>query len=280
MPAFRGKGKDGKASYAGMIAGAVIFALVVYFAYQSINTPRFTSKTVDELIESGVEACNQKKYDAGLRSLREASKTAHRLQMRSREAYAHFYTGAFMLKRLREESRDEKAAALRTGEDFHLPREALAEIQKELLRALELNATIVKAHRLLGYVYREQGLLHKARETLEEAVKRNDRFAEAHNDLGEVYYALKRYDRAREYFENAVQLKETLASAHFNLGIYYSTDAASESKAESRDRAKKHFQRFMELTGDQDPPPPDRFLAEQILERLGVAKAGSGVPAK
>lgn len=88
------------------------------------------------------------------------------------------------------------------------------------------------------------------RRQLEAAVTatRQDRVTLAYN-IGCVYKATGEYARAEREFLRALQLAPDDAAIHFNLGILY------DDHLDNRDKARTHYERFLELAPD-DPDVP------------------------
>src|SRR5262249_35617184 len=102
------------------------------------------------------------------------------------------------------------------------------EAEREVRRALRLNAGAADAHILLGVILASRvGANSEASDVLSQAVALNPNSFDAHFNLGRVQYALKDYPGAVKELRSAVGLNPRHAEARFFLGM--ALEAAGES---------------------------------------------------
>jgi tetratricopeptide (TPR) repeat protein len=105
-----------------------------------------------------------------------------------------------------------------------------AEAEREVRRALRINAGAVEAHTLLGVILASRGSAdNEASEALSQAVALNPGSFDAHFYLGRVLYATKNYADAVKELRAAVSLNPRHAEARFFLGT--ALESAGESVA-------------------------------------------------
>ncbi len=147
-----------------------------------------------------------------------------------------------------ERVRAERNAA----QDALRQRDADIETAQAEIRALREDRDALRA-RIKAVERTREGAAEKEvalRAELEQAIAttRRDRVTLAYN-LGCVYKVNRQYDRAEREFLRALQFAPDDAASHFNLGILY------DDHLEDRAKARKHYERFLELAPD-DPDVP------------------------
>ena len=157
------------------------------------------------------------------------------------------------------ESADETAAEVEriraernTAQDALRQRDADIESAQAEIRALRGEREALRERVMALEQARERAAEKEAalRTELEQAIAatRRDRVTLAYN-LGCVYKATEQYERAEREFLRALQYAPDDAASHFNLGILY------DDHLEDRAKARKHYERFLELAPD-DPDVP------------------------
>jgi tetratricopeptide (TPR) repeat protein len=105
---------------------------------------------------------------------------------------------------------------------------SVADGERQVRRALRLNAGAAEAHTLLGVILASRGNANsEANEVLSQAIALNPNSFDAHFYLGRVLYALKDYAGAVKYLRAAIGLNPQQAEARFFLGT--ALEAAGES---------------------------------------------------
>ncbi len=120
--------------------------------------------------------------------------------------------------------------------------------ESRLKVAIDDSPWFPKAHYYLGVTYARTGQIPQAVEELKQAI-RMDRFDyEAHMTLGLLYkreFGGAEDGEAIKHLDFALRLRPDLHHLHFVLGELHARD--------SRERARWHFERFIESTPDGDP---------------------------
>jgi Flp pilus assembly protein TadD len=118
------------------------------------------------------------------------------------------------------------------------------EAEREVRRALRLNAGVTEAHTLLGVILAARGDANgEASESLSQAIALNPRSFDANFYLGRVQYALRDYEGAVRSLRVAVQLNPRHAEARFFLGT--ALESAGESEA-----ALAEYQELLKIDAD------------------------------
>lgn len=118
------------------------------------------------------------------------------------------------------------------------------EAEREVRRALRLNAGAAEAHTLLGVILASRGNANlEAIEVLSQAIALNPKSFDAHFNLGRVFYAVKDYAGAVKVLSVAVNLNPRHAEGRFFLGT--ALESAGESQA-----AMSEYQELVKLDPD------------------------------
>lgn len=143
-------------------------------------------------------------------------------------------------------------AAMRRGE--------LAIAEAELGRAIEASPWFPKAHYALGLVHARNRRYAQAVDELKLAVRMDRYDYEAHIALALLYkkeFAGAEDAAAIEHIERALVLRPDMTHLHFLLGELYARS--------DRDRARRHYNLFLESVADDDP---DAERARTALDNL------------
>ena len=91
---------------------------------------------------------------------------------------------------------------------------------RDLLIAIEADATLPQAHNALGLVYHALGRRDESLHHYQEAVRLDPAFSQAHNNLGTLLTEVGRYEEAITHFDKAVSdiLYPTPSLAEGNMG--------------------------------------------------------------
>lgn len=120
----------------------------------------------------------------------------------------------------------------------------VADAEREVRRALRINAGAAEAHTLLGVILASRGNANlEASEALSQAVALNPSGFDAHFYLGRVLYAMKDYAGAVRELRAAVRLDGRHAEARFFLGT--ALESAGESEA-----ALAEYQELVRMDAD------------------------------
>ena len=98
----------------------------------------------------------------------------------------------------------------------------------------------------LGLAYNAQDKLADAERALATAVEINPRMVEAQNVLASVYRRQGEIEKAAQMYKQAIAQDPTYANTHYNLALLldvYLQDYAG---------AVEHYERYLELNGDSD----------------------------
>lgn len=124
----------------------------------------------------------------------------------------------------------------------------------EFRKALALNPSYTKAYHNLGVVYQIKGDWKQATNNYERALSLDRNHLGAYNNLGLVYRSQKRPHEAREILEKALAVNSSFPQTHYNLALVL------EEKGET-ERARFHYQRFMDLSGQENSQVVERVRA-------------------
>jgi tetratricopeptide (TPR) repeat protein len=120
--------------------------------------------------------------------------------------------------------------------------------QELLMRAMDADPDGAAARLLLGVAHCRRGDYENALYLLKPLVEDHPRDARAHVALGAAYFGLGRFLSAEEHLRRATVLNPDLAEAHFDLA-----QLLAALKPPEKERARKHYQRALELGGKPDP---------------------------
>ncbi len=115
-------------------------------------------------------------------------------------------------------------------------------------KAIAINPEDSFNHGTLGIVYYRQGRYDDAINVLTKSIALNPKNAIAHNYLGITASQKGWQEAAEKELQSAVALNPNYADAHFNLAVIYAT-----SEPPSRELAKKHYERAIQLGAERDP---------------------------
>lgn len=126
----------------------------------------------------------------------------------------------------------------------------------ELKKALALNSRYPRAYHNLGVIYQIKGDWTQAIRNYELALSLDHNHLSSYNNLGLVYRSQKRPHEAREVLEKALAINPAFAQTHYNLALVL-------EEIGELDRARFHFQKFVDLSGEEN-----RTLAEKVRAHL------------
>ena len=126
----------------------------------------------------------------------------------------------------------------------------------ELKKALALNSRYPRAYHNLGVIYQIKGDWTQAIRNYELALSLDHNHLSTYNNLGLVYRSQKRPHEAREVLEKALAINSAFAQTHYNLALVL-------EEIGELDRARFHFQKFIDLSGEEN-----RTLVEKVRAHL------------
>lgn len=132
----------------------------------------------------------------------------------------------------------------------------------QLKKAVNLNPRYPRAYHNLGVLYQIKGDWRLATKNYEMALSLDRNHLSSYNNLGLVYRSQKQPHEAREVLEKALAINPSFPQTHYNLALVL-------EEAGEIERARFHYQKFIDLTGDDHSRLVDRVRAH--LEGL-VAK--------
>lgn len=135
--------------------------------------------------------------------------------------------------------------------------EAIAQLKK----ALALNPRYTMAQHNLGVIYHLQGDWKQAVKSYQAALALDRSHLSSYNNLGLVYRAQKRAHEAREVLEKALGINPAFAQTHYNLALVL-------EEIREPERARFHFQKFIDLSGDEN-----QALVQRVRAHLQEASA-------
>lgn len=138
----------------------------------------------------------------------------------------------------------------------------------ELKRAIALNPRYPRAYHNLGVIYQIKGDWNQATKNYEAALSFDRNHLSSYNNLGLVYRSQKRPHEAREVLEKALAINPYFPQTHYNLALVL------EEMGEV-DRARFHYQKFVESAGDENSRLVERVRA-YLKERPGRSDPSPG----
>jgi Flp pilus assembly protein TadD len=131
----------------------------------------------------------------------------------------------------------------------------------QLKKALALNPRYTMAHHNLGVIYQLQGDWKQSVKGYEAALALDRSHLSSYNNLGLVYRAQKRAHEAREVLEKALAINPVFPQTHYNLALVL-------EEIREPERARFHFQKFIDLSGDGN-----QALVHRVRAHLQEANA-------
>jgi len=144
------------------------------------------------------------------------------------------------------------------------------EAEKALKEAIRLNPNDAFSHSILGIVYYQQNRFDEAIDMLTRATTLDPNDARTRNYLGIACSQKGWQEAAEKQLRKAVEIDPSLGDAHFNLAVIYATQ-----KPPSRELARKHYQKALDLGIPKDPQL-EKFFSDTAAD----ASAGSSGAAK
>jgi serine/threonine-protein kinase len=141
----------------------------------------------------------------------------------------------------------------------YLYQQKAEEAEKAYEKLLQLESNNLPAIYNLGVIQHQRNKNDAAKESFKKVIQLNPNYAEAYNNLGAIYLIEGQVDQSIQENEHALQLKPGLATAHYSLFRAY------ELKKDLP-RAMEHLNRYIEITGDDDPALQEKlkqFTKEQ-----------------
>lgn len=141
--------------------------------------------------------------------------------------------------------------AIKLNPDWPLPYSALgrllgrhavgrmADAERALRRAIELDAKLAEAYDSLAVVLRLQGRMDEAAEAARRAVELAPDSIGPHNNLANLLVALQRYDEAEEQYRFAISLDENHPKPYYNLACLYTIEGRTADALEYLESAIK-----------------------------------------
>ncbi len=124
-------------------------------------------------------------------------------------------------------------------------------------RAVENDPTLERAHYNMGLIQYERRNLREAREAFGRSVDLEPNKVAARYNLALVLYELDETDAARPHLDAALREDPNFAAAHLLLGAIYADEQGT------RDRARRHYERFLALQpNDPNAPAVREWLAQ------------------
>jgi tetratricopeptide (TPR) repeat protein len=157
----------------------------------------------------------------------------------------------------------------RTYYDLALALDHLGKIAEErsaLNKAIELDASIARAHNQLGFLNMQAGDDSGAEQELKAAVALDPGYAEAQNNLGVLYGQLGKSKEAEELFREATENNPQYSQAFINLGLIL----AGESRFPEAEQAVRNA---LKITPDH---PQALTVLAMVLTRTKRTEEGIG----
>ena len=142
-----------------------------------------------------------------------------------------------------------------------IDQEKLAEAERELQSALQIDARSVNAYTLLSFVHYQQGDLARALVDAKTAAQLNPYDSYAHSRVAFVYESMGRTDEALIEAQEAVRLNTLEDTSHYILGVCYMESGKSEE-------AIGEFEKFLAHYWDRAYVREYKVKAEEYLEKL------------
>lgn len=124
----------------------------------------------------------------------------------------------------------------------------------EFKKALALNPRYAMAYHNLGVVHQIKGEWKVATKSYDMVLSLDANHLGSYNNLGLVYRSQKRPHEAREILEKALAINPAFAQTHYNLALVLEDIGELE-------RARFHFQKFIDLSGENQSPLVERVRA-------------------
>lgn len=133
---------------------------------------------------------------------------------------------------------------------------------EELMEKTNVEESKSYYYHLLGEVYLSKRLYQQSLEYFNQAanIKSLDRIFFV-NASGEAYFKIGELNKAIENFEAVLEYNPNYAQAHYLLGLVY-------QKMDKKEKARNHFQKFLEIWKDADENLPELIETKKRLEEL------------
>jgi non-specific serine/threonine protein kinase len=199
-------------------------------------------------------------------------------------------------------SEGDKAEGHSSSGNLYLLKGEYAQAIRECRKALELDPQMIKAHWVLGLTFVKEEMLDQAESealTIKGLIeKTKDQESKTYyyhllgelslskglydealenlnkasliwswyraffvNALGEAYFKIGKSDEAVGKFRNVLEINPNYAQTHYMLGLIY-------EKKGKKEKAREHFQKFLEIWKDADENLPQLIEGKKRLEEL------------
>ena len=128
--------------------------------------------------------------------------------------------------------------------------------QAQLKKAIALNPRYARAYHNLAVIFQLKGDLPQAKKNYLTVISLDSNHLASYNNLGLVYRAEKRFPEAKVMLEKALTVDPAYSQTHYNMALILEETGETE-------QARFHYQRFIDLSGDQN-----RSLVDRVKARL------------
>lgn len=217
--------------------------------------------------ETGESAQALAEYDAALKKA--PNDIDLKLRIGSTQVIAgHAKQAEPMLKEVLKERPNSAEANHFLGRAMLLAKDSIADAQRYLEKAAELDPKRAEYHLYVGWAANDAGQPEKATEALEKAIKLDGTLADAYWQLGILEHASQQCDKSIQSLLTALKLRPSRYEAYYTLGLCLSVIG-------EWDKAEDSFKRAISFD-DKNPDYHYRLLLvyERNNDRAGIIKEG------
>ncbi len=120
-----------------------------------------------------------------------------------------------------------------------------AQVEKLLLKVIDVKPDLAPAHNMLGSVYEKLSDYSKAFKEFKKAIELKEDYSEAYNNLGVTLKNMERFEEAISVFNKALEFTPNRADIHYNIGNTFKRLKNYPRAVESFEKAKELDPQFV-----------------------------------
>jgi len=157
-------------------------------------------------------------------------------------------------------------AHLRLGRAYYYKQDRYSKSAEHIRKALEISPQMDYAHAFLGKVFRSQGYMSKAVSSYLKAIDLNPTYSSAYMDLGITFFYMGKMEECIHYQQKAISLNSRFPDTYYYL-------ARAQEKTNQDLKAKRNFEKFLDLSAHRDRYASHIARAKESLHRLNEGYA-------